>query len=291
MTGQGARDERPLTPCGNIVCTGCRVCGCPALGIAPQEARDDEREALAAVIAPLVYDGGAGTIDYRGVREVAEEIADAVIARKHLQPDPAREDEREELAAIVVYQTLMNATPYEEAEAILAAGYSRRQPTPERQRPSTRQQPIAAAFEARVQRPEGDGCWEWTGSKQRQGYGRLGRTEGGKYTELMAHRIAFELYVGPIPEGLVIDHLCRNRGCVNPDHLEPVTNEVNIERGEWSPIQAKRKYPEPEITEAGVDAALASWYKRTEGWNNTARRDMRAALEAALRVPVGEGEQ
>lgn len=41
MTGQEARDERPLTPCGNIACTGCRVCGCPALGIAPQEARDE----------------------------------------------------------------------------------------------------------------------------------------------------------------------------------------------------------------------------------------------------------
>lgn len=48
LIGQEARYERPLTPCGNIVCTGCRICGCPALGIAPQEARDDERKALTA---------------------------------------------------------------------------------------------------------------------------------------------------------------------------------------------------------------------------------------------------
>lgn len=51
MTEQEPRDKRPLTPCGNIVCTGCRICGCPALGIAPQEARDDEREALDYVVA------------------------------------------------------------------------------------------------------------------------------------------------------------------------------------------------------------------------------------------------
>lgn len=46
-----------------------------------------------------------------------------------------------------------------------------------------------------------------------------------------AHRFSYELHVGPIPEGLVIDHLCRNRLCVNPDHLEPVTSQENVRRG------------------------------------------------------------
>lgn len=74
-----------------------------------------------------------------------------------------------------------------------------------------------------------DGCWLWKG-------GTAGRTPGygvininGRQTK--AHRVSYELHVGPIPEGLVIDHLCRNTLCVRPDHLEPVTNKVNTARG------------------------------------------------------------
>lgn len=70
-----------------------------------------------------------------------------------------------------------------------------------------------------------DGCWEWTGAKTAAGYGQFTRRK--EY----AHRHAYEDLVGPIPEGLVIDHLCRNPSCVNPDHLEPVTQRENIRRG------------------------------------------------------------
>ena len=75
----------------------------------------------------------------------------------------------------------------------------------------------------------GDGCWEWIGAKV-YGYGRLsrGRTPDGSQ---LAHRVVYELMTGPIPEGLTLDHLCRNRGCVRPDHLEPVSLAENTRRG------------------------------------------------------------
>ena len=70
-------------------------------------------------------------------------------------------------------------------------------------------------------------CWEWTGGVQRQGYG-ITYVDG---PQRVAHRWAWENLVGPVPDGLVLDHLCRNKRCVNPDHLEPITNRENILRG------------------------------------------------------------
>lgn len=73
-------------------------------------------------------------------------------------------------------------------------------------------------------------CWEWTGAISHDGYGKLGlrgKRAGWQY----AHRIAYRLFVGPIPENLDIDHLCRVRHCVNPQHLEAVTRRENLLRG------------------------------------------------------------
>jgi len=70
------------------------------------------------------------------------------------------------------------------------------------------------------------GCWEWQGCLDRYGYGRV--TIGGAVTA--AYRMAYEAHVGPIPNGLEIDHLCRNPRCVNPEHLEPVTAAENLRR-------------------------------------------------------------
>lgn len=77
------------------------------------------------------------------------------------------------------------------------------------------------------------GCWLWTGYQHPTGYGRLftGWRLGRKPTTVTAHRLVYELVKGPVPEGLCLDHLCRVRCCVNPDHLEPVTQAENNSRG------------------------------------------------------------
>jgi hypothetical protein len=76
--------------------------------------------------------------------------------------------------------------------------------------------------------PDWDGCWLWTDKPHTHGYGRFHVSRGNR---IMAHRLAYELLVGPIPDGFVIDHLCRVRLCVNPTHLEPVTQKENTRRG------------------------------------------------------------
>ena len=72
-----------------------------------------------------------------------------------------------------------------------------------------------------------DSCWNWTACKNKDNYGQFW-LEGKPYK---VHRIVYEMYYGKIPSGLVLDHLCRNKRCCNPEHLEAVTNKENITRG------------------------------------------------------------
>lgn len=101
------------------------------------------------------------------------------------------------------------------------------------------------------------GCWKWTGSRNPSGYGLLGVVgASGRQTTMGAHRVAYELLVGPIPDGLEIDHLCRVRHCVNPAHLEPVTRQENMRRGsKANQTHCKR----------GHALAGANMYKRSNG--------------------------
>lgn len=85
---------------------------------------------------------------------------------------------------------------------------------------------------SRISPEPNSGCWLWTGHITSGGYGRLGRTP--------AHRVTYSALKGAIPPGLDLDHLCRVRSCVNPDHLEAVTRQVNLLRGIGPQVQRER---------------------------------------------------
>lgn len=139
-----------------------------------------------------------------------------------------------------------------------------------------------------------DECWNWTGTIKSDGYGTAwfrGRTLG-------AHRIAYQLLVGSVPDGLCLDHLCRNRSCVNPAHLEPVTTRENILRGEAPPakfavathcIRGHEFSPENTYYQAGGRRACHAcsrikWAEmRARGWRRKPR--LRRKADNPKRVP------
>lgn len=91
--------------------------------------------------------------------------------------------------------------------------------------------PLATRFASKFEVLD-SGCWRWTAFLDKAGYGRI-RSDGGRAGEsLYAHRVSYELHIGKIPDGLVLDHLCHNRWCVNPAHLEPVSQGENVRRGD-----------------------------------------------------------
>ena len=109
---------------------------------------------------------------------------------------------------------------------------------------------------------DGNGCWIWTGSVHRTGYGqgthkvafdpyyKNGRQKGGRQTAV--HRVVYERLVGPIPDGLQIDHLCEVRSCCNPAHLEAVTQSVNMLRA----IYGRSYIPAATGTQLSLDDIL-----------------------------------
>lgn len=106
-------------------------------------------------------------------------------------------------------------------------------------------QPIARRFWTFVAPMMDDrGCWEWVGNIT-GGYGQF--SVDARPT--VAHRVAYELLVGPIPRGLEVDHLCFNKTCVNPQHLEPVTRHENLKRRSARRMLCKYGHPlEQQVT-------------------------------------------
>jgi hypothetical protein len=99
-------------------------------------------------------------------------------------------------------------------------------------------------FESKIGRSTDTACWTWTGPLTKGGYGLFGLTRtalGQRTKNVYAHRYSYERSKGPIPDGLQIDHLCRNRRCINPDHLEAVTGSVNVRRGEAPQMRRLRR--------------------------------------------------
>lgn len=137
-----------------------------------------------------------------------------------------------------------------------------------------------ARFEPKVEKNYRSGCWNWTARKTPDGYGQMkigGRAGRPEY----AHRLAYEHWVGPIPEGKHLDHLCRNPSCVNPSHLEPVTNRENIRRGLRGVLTTHCPHGH------AYDEANTG-YSRGTGWRYCRACARRKYHEAKKRNPVGK---
>lgn len=155
----------------------------------------------------------------------------------------------------------------------------------------------------------GSGCLEWTKFIDKDGYGqfKIGSRKDGSRRMVRAHRWAYEQFVCDIPDGLQIDHLCRNRRCVNPEHLEPVTGLVNTRRG-WRANKSECKYGHP----LSGDNLYIQWgggrgcrqcrrrltrehYRKTSGAAQKSyaerNRDKRAAAARIYRAAKRDGRQ
>lgn len=133
-----------------------------------------------------------------------------------------------------------------------------------------KRRPLRERLEEKIDKDRiGTGCWVWTASGTQAGYGQIWSGN----TQRPAHRVSYEIHVGEIPDGLYLDHLCRNPCCVNPDHLEPVTPYENSRRGLPITFENGRCRRGHVLADVGIDrgtcvacrrAYKARWYRENQ---------------------------
>lgn len=108
-------------------------------------------------------------------------------------------------------------------------------------KPGPKPQIVEARFDKQWIPEPNSGCWLWIGALDAYGYGAFAIKIDGKWGMRKAHRIAYERFVGPIPDNLEPDHLCRTKCCINPSHLDPVSGRVNTLRSDGVTAKNSRK--------------------------------------------------
>ncbi len=140
--------------------------------------------------------------------------------------------------------------------------------------------PIIERFLAKIVKDKETGCWNWVGYVNKGGYGLI----SSDTRPLLSHRVSHTFYKGDIPKGFDIDHLCRNRSCCNPDHLEAVTRKENLKRGIGPQLASERSKAATHCPK-GHEYTVENTRYRTQGWklcricSRANRRDYRAKLK------------
>ena len=133
---------------------------------------------------------------------------------------------------------------------------------------------VSDRFWAKVDKDGPNGCWAWTTTTSK-GYGKFAYPVHGVWKTVRSHRWAYEHLIGPIPDGLQIDHLCRNRACVNPGHMEAVTGRTNVLRGNTLTAAHSRKTH----CDHGHPFTPENTHRTAEGWRKCRTCQTRRARE------------
>lgn len=143
--------------------------------------------------------------------------------------------------------------------------------------------PVIDRLLSRVDTSDPKDCWTWPGADNGVGYGVIG-SGGHSGSNVYTHRVAYEHIIGPIPPGLVLDHLCRNRRCCNPTHLEPVTHRTNLRRGIGVTAQnaAKTHCPSMHAYDSGNTYIYPSGQRRCMTCAREYQRRLRARRRQAV---------